>query len=704
MKTIELLEAISRVGDEFVAELSSELGGDSRKKTGGYKKALRTILIAAVLTGLLGAAAYAAGWFGLGGLTIGRSQYGADILSLQGLADSPEAKGAAQWLEYYEEHKFDDYDREEAQSYYEKYGLVGCNTPAAAAKVEEICEKYGLGYLGKLSVPEGEKAFYQAAGTGRLAISHDGYTNTFYSGYVYPQGSFKFEGMISLPEKDYGYLYSFHRAMKGTLDYVTIHTDAGDYDEWDHSTQSGTTLHLANSDENSLIVLDTEGAFIVVNFLHEGYADHLGDGIIDGVGDEWLSFTVSREELESAAECFDWPALEDAARGMDGEFKTREYSYDGPSAADTVELEEDVDLGAVSENDLYFIKLAYKDSIAPYIAGFKLIDYSLDAWRRGWIEFTGTPREALDWSYTVINGQRVYCRSLNLSAAGEGQWEIQNAFDMLPYQFLNDFQNLGTDAEPDPVYLGHELSGLVSASLYVQQTGRTYTIDSPEGIEQLKGMLRFNDHLMAVSDCEAWNPLYLSFDDGRNRMAYTNGDGSNGVRIFGVTQPYSLGMSIFELFGVPLEAAGYSTADGITKTYTDYLPSSMCAWVEYIYHSEGLLMERRVCERMFSGDAVRGSKYEYDDAGNLVLEYWYDENGNVSNTKNYEYDDQGKLVKRSSANDKFWELTEYIYDSQGRLTHEKYSSNEYPDGNSNASVYYNYDDQGNCRISMGYQG
>ena len=703
MKAIELLEAISQVGDEFVDEITADIGRDRKKKSGGYKRTLRTILIAAAIAALLGAVAYAAGWFGLGGLKIGRSEYGADILSLQGLASSPEAKGAAEWLEYYEAHRYDSYDLEEARAFYEKYGLLGCNTPAAAAKAEEICGKYGLGYLGKLSVPDGEKAFYEAAGTGRLAVSRGSYVNSFYSGYVYPQGTFKFEGMISPPDKDYGYLYSFHRAMKGTLDDVTIHTDANAYAEWEYTAQSGTVLHLASSDKSSLIMLDSEDAFVVVSFMHEGYADHLGDDIIDGVGDEWLSFTVSREELESAAECFDYAALEDAARGMSGEFKAPDYSYDGPSAADTVELEEAVDLSAVLENDLYFIKLAYRDSIAPHIAGFRLIDYSLNAYKRGWIEFTGTPREALDWSHTVINGQNVYCRSLNLSSAGEGQWEIKNAFDMLPYDFLSDFENLGTDAEPDRVYVGHELTGLVSASLYVQQTGRTYTVNSPEGIERVKAMLRYNDELVGASDCEAWNPLYLSFDDGRNRVAYTQGDGSNGVQIFGGSRPYSLGMSIFELFGVPLEATGYSTADGITTTHIDFQPASSLKWLEYDYESGGQATARRICDRMISGEVVRSSKYEYDDAGNLITVRWYDENGKLTNTIDYEYDAEGRLQKRSTTSEMLWTVAEYIYDSQGRLTLERYSDKEHPDGNDNASVYYSYDSAGHCRISMGCQ-
>ena len=702
MKAIELLEAISLVDDEFVLELISDMGRHRKEKPGGYKKALRTILIAAVITALLGAAAYAAGWFGLGGLRIGRSQYGADILSLQGLADSPEARGAAEWLEYYEAHKNDSYDLAEAQSYYEKYGLLGCNTPEAAAKVEEICRKYELGPLGKFSSPEGEKAFYQAAGTGRLVISQGDYANRFYSGYVYPQGTFKFEGMISPPDKDYGYLYSFSRAMKGTMDDMAIHTDASAYDEWDYAAQGGITLHLANSDKNSLIILDTGDAFIVVNFRHEGFADYLGDGHIDGVGDEWLSFTVSREELESAAQCFDWRALAEPDRGMDGDFETYDYSYDGPSAADTVELEEDVDLSAVAEYDLYFVKLAYRDSIAPYIRDFELVDYSLDT-GGGWIEFIGTPRAPLDWDHTMINGRNVYCRSMNFSSAGEGQWQIENAFDMLPYEFLSNFENIGTATEPDSVYVGTELKGLVSASLYVQQTGKTYTIASPEGIERVKAMLRSNDILSGVSGCETWNPLYLRFGDGRNRVIYTKGDGSNSVRIFGGSQPYSLGLSIFELFGVPLEAAGYSSAEGITTTHGESSPTSMLAWVEYDYESGGPLIARRVCDKTSGGEVVRSGSYEYDDSGNLILNRWYDEKGKLTNTIEYEYDPQGKLIKRRTTNERFWELTEYIYDSQGRLTMEKYSNTEHPNGNDNASVYYDYDSAGNCRISMGWQ-
>ena len=97
-------------------------------------------------------------------------------------------------------------------------------------------------------------------------------------------------------------------------------------------------------------------------------------------------------------------------------------------------------------------------------------------------------------------------------------------------------------------------------------------------------MLRDDGTPGAALDCGSFNPLYLTFADGRTVSIYTAGNGSNGyVPDLGGYSSYGLGMSIFELFGVPLEAEGYLEHDGIVTAHSKGNDFSMLTWVEYDY-------------------------------------------------------------------------------------------------------------------------
>ena len=320
-------------------------------------------------------------------------------------------------------------------------------------------------------------------------------------------------------------MYDFRRASKGTLGYVVGQVrDVNMFTEWDYTTSDGVTLHLANSesdnksDRASFILLDSDDAFYVMSFAHEGYADYLGDGRIDGIGDGFVEFNISNAQLEKLAESFDWLALFDPERGMDGDFRTYSSPNNAASPADTVSLSSEPDFGNVSEEDLYFVKLAYRESIEPCISGFRLIDYCLTGGmngRDGWVQFSGTPRTKLDWSCTSANGSNVYCRSLNMLSDGRGSWTMGTAYDALPYKPLSNYENIGTEENPDYVYVGCDLSGISSAELYVQQTGRSYTL-SADKLSTLELMLRDDGTPGTVSNCNTFNPLWLTLSDGRS--------------------------------------------------------------------------------------------------------------------------------------------------------------------------------------------
>ena len=181
MNSEKLLTAITGIDSKYIQEAQARLGYcTENKKRGGHKKLWRTLLIAAAISALFTAAAAAAGWFGLSGLKIGtNSETGRSVISLQGVAGSPEARAVAELTEYCDAHprsyKTNDLTEEESLKLLEEYGGYAVYNREGYQKVDELCEKYGLRKLGRLEYPEGERAFCEAAGIGRLTREHGGW-------------------------------------------------------------------------------------------------------------------------------------------------------------------------------------------------------------------------------------------------------------------------------------------------------------------------------------------------------------------------------------------------------------------------------------------------------------------------------------------------------------------------------------------------
>ena len=693
MLSEQVLFALNDADDMELERARSSLGYGTKKVRARRRQVLRTLLIAAAISVLFATTAFAAGWFGLGSLRAGQL-FGVDVISLEGLWNSPEGKALSEWLSFYEQHRGDAFDPEEAFALSEDYEGYGVTTREMADKVDELCEKYGLRRLGSVRVPEDEKTYYRAAGVGKLTAGTGEIENDFLSGYVYEDGTFQFDGKLYCSDRAYPIPYSFRSSAKGTLGYVAMNVGVPDsFEEWDYTAGGGTVLHLANNDALSLMLLDTGDSFVVLTFGHSSHADYYGDGIIDGVGDEPVSFTLSREELEALAGAFRWEALRDPEAGMDEPFTRHRFAAPAQPA-----LPEDVDFSAAEAQDRYYLGLACEEQIAPYIRDFRLVDYRLDIWgseTTGWIAFTGTPKTALSWARVPSGEGTLFCRSLSLTAGGpEGSWLAGEAFDMLPYEPLRDSRDIGTDGEHDYIYLGTDLPEITAASLYVQQTGETYTLTEADALSRLQKLLRFN-RVPAPPEKDGWNPLYLSLADGRSALVYTAADGSDSVCMFGQWQRYEWGVDLFSLFDVPLSAAGYSRTGDVLTARTEGRDDRMAQWVEVDYQADGPALERRVMS-----DMLRAARYEYDDAGNLTREsQWEGDTMTMETVCRYTGD--GRLLHSESRWGSFWETEDYAYDDRGRLTAIIVHDSDDLPGAAGGNTYYSYDAQGNCRISRG---
>ena len=265
----------------------------------------RSLLLAAAL-GLIvafGSVAYATGWFGLRSAVMyhdnGDSDqpYGnTDVMSLQGLAGSPEFEANARWQAFY-----DSYDPDGAilasignsdTGLEPRYDAYPCYTREMADTLDAIAEESGLELLSGLTLYGAAELPDWMRNT--LPQSCGAFDHCIYAGYSFDNGSFKTEGAFFFCDARWPYEtnYQFVCNRKGYLSvsYLAI-GDADDYTQWAYETASGVTVTLALGPDKALIIADLPDAYLVVNVLDVRVGDvqrgevTLPAGILEAMAD-----------------------------------------------------------------------------------------------------------------------------------------------------------------------------------------------------------------------------------------------------------------------------------------------------------------------------------------------------------------------------------------------------------------------------------
>ena len=212
----------------------------------------------------------------------------------------------------------------------------------------------------------------------------------------------------------------------------------------------------------------------------------------------------------------------------------------------------------------------------------------------------------------------------------------------------------------EDLFSGRALPTLASAELYVPQLGKSFVMTEETALRSLEKALSKEPDTVRITatgadfgEQETLCPLYLRFADGRRALLFTAGDGADGCAD-GSLLPCAVfgGESVFERFGVPLEAVGYTrNADG-TTTVTNSMGGGT---------SDGMTSTAR-----------------YDAQGRLV--YWervwtWANLGTTSfNTETVSYREDGKVASTlgcsdlSGSSEEYTTLTTYIYNERADLT------------------------------------
>ncbi len=180
-------------------------------------------------------------------------------LSLVGYQGTPEYEAYAEWSAWKEENR--DVDRFNEMgvddSYYEtpeNYAhLYAAPFRDQAEKLDEIMEKYGLTPLEERYFFYAPEDVYDYLGTAPfLPAGSSG------GGYFYDDGTFKLEGIDFGTDDLSGTLYA---SVKGSFSMIAGFVPQ-DYEEWSYTTASGQTLDLVMGTDGSLMLLETDGAYI----------------------------------------------------------------------------------------------------------------------------------------------------------------------------------------------------------------------------------------------------------------------------------------------------------------------------------------------------------------------------------------------------------------------------------------------------------
>lgn len=200
-----------------------------------------------------------------------------DVISLQGIAGSPEQMAAQEWYEFEQsydaDHKLlDEADKNgfDAPKEYDAYFVY---TQEMIDKVDEIAEKYGLELAGAIAGAEEFQMdiFFDALEIEDLHQSDAQAEVEYADAYFYACGNFNTEFRITLTGNEakweHEILASMRYCGKGYLDTVFAHISSiEDYEQWTYTMNDGNQVLIIMSDGDAHIFYDAENGFVSAGF------------------------------------------------------------------------------------------------------------------------------------------------------------------------------------------------------------------------------------------------------------------------------------------------------------------------------------------------------------------------------------------------------------------------------------------------------
>ena len=185
-------------------------------------------------------------------------------LSLSGYINTPESQGLAEWNAFLSSYDPDGAILNVVGNYIDpelaQYSCYLVYTQEMADKLEEIAAKYTLSLHTWNHVVEDQGEWVSLLGD----FLGD---NTAYSGKIYEDGTFHYDGYLTTSEgRELN--YQFRRSVKGTLNDVYLPVGGlSAYEEWYYKTGAGWEITLDLGPDRGFLLTDLGDSFVFVNVL-----------------------------------------------------------------------------------------------------------------------------------------------------------------------------------------------------------------------------------------------------------------------------------------------------------------------------------------------------------------------------------------------------------------------------------------------------
>lgn len=193
-------------------------------------------------------------------------------ISLQGYVGSPGYQASKEWYGFRETYRYPENEPEIPMEQRLDYLAYGCFYPEEIAKVDEICEKYGLQKLGYAWIEETVDITFDALEIQGLALP-DAEAQVEYmwnQAYYYRDGTFDIGFTLKLTGEDPVWTDALDLRMRYVqkTSFDGVYGQLGpieSYEQWHYTTGQDVDVLLARSEKNAMMIVDREDAFLTVH-------------------------------------------------------------------------------------------------------------------------------------------------------------------------------------------------------------------------------------------------------------------------------------------------------------------------------------------------------------------------------------------------------------------------------------------------------
>lgn len=358
-ESMKLMYALGNVQGAYIDRaLEEALSPSHRPRADGTRRSFRTLLAAAVIAALLialGAAAYAANWFGIKDALLHQS---GDTLyvSAQGLESTAEFKAYQEFLDFYNDYVSNNYygdtvpqEQDEWMRAHER--VYFCYTQRLKDKIMELCDKYSLSPRDGAFEYDGDiDRLYAVCGVDGF-LCDEGFDSDNVGFICYGDGSFTLQGLWSTADSSHAVDFTVTRSMKGYFGqgYIPVETDT--LQEWNYVTALGAPVTVVMGEYSSAVLYDGADAFVTAELVRfDKETSYDGTAPVDAL----LGAAFARERLERFADGIDFASLGTASR-VDLNAAVTDAAYTDRQTELQIEYEQDIARGLASVGDTVMI-------------------------------------------------------------------------------------------------------------------------------------------------------------------------------------------------------------------------------------------------------------------------------------------------------------------------------------------------------------